>query len=104
MKNLKIVLAVSLVALFTATASMAATVYTTASVKRTATTANGTSSIMMADTAATPGWAGNVWFAAPSGSDDQALATALTAMSLGKNVRIGYDDGTLALVQIGLDN
>ena len=58
----------------------------------------------MADTAATPGWTGNQWFAAPTGSDDQALATALTAMSLGKNIRVGYDDTSMALIQVGLDN
>ena len=100
-------LVVGLVAVATvgvlATYSCAA-VYLTCSVNRTATTANGVTQLHLADTASTPAWVGNVWFTAPAGSDDQALATALTAMSLTKSVRIGLVDATSrAIIQIGLD-
>lgn len=33
----------------------------------------------------------NYWFAGPTGMDDQILAIALTALSLGKDVRVGVE-------------
>ncbi len=101
MKNMKVVMVVMFMALFVASSAMAAVVYTTATVNRTATTANGSTQLKLTDTGSN--WAGGQWFTCPTGSDDQALATALTAMSLGKNVRIGFDDtAPTVLTQIGL--
>ncbi len=51
----------------------------------------------------------NCWYIAPAGSDDQTLAVALTAMSLGSDVRIGIDSTSTTsstscvLVAIGLE-
>ena len=96
------VITVAIVAIMS-TSSFAA-IYLTCKVNRTATTANGVASIMLADTATNPAWVGNVWFVAPVGSDDPALATALTAISLGQNVRIGLTNAaSRTLLQIGVD-
>ena len=52
----------------------------------------------------------NVWFTVPSNMNDQALAVSLTAISLGKSVRIGIEkcpstsDETGTVSSIGLDN
>ncbi len=93
-----------------------ATSWVSAWVNRSSTT-NGTVQVMLRyDSGTGCSWgssvgnATNVWFALPTAMNDQALAVALTAISLGKTVRVGIEtcpDTTTSLggtiSSIGLD-
>ena len=96
------------------TLSMAnATSWVSAWVNRTSTT-NGTVQVMLRyDSGSGCTWGANnndkIWFTLPSAMNDQALAVALTAISLSKTVRVGVETcpdansqgGTIS--SIGLD-
>lgn len=97
----KLMLGIVAMASLMATTSFA-DVYKTLGVQRTATTANGTCQLMLETDENTGSYK---WYSVPSGSDDQALAVALTAISLGSKVRVGLPvAGSSVLTQIGLDN
>jgi len=117
MKMKAMVVSMLSVGLVFGTLSLAnATSWITASVNRTSTT-NGTVQVMLRyDSGDGCTWGGsvgnatNVWFALPTAMNDQALAVALTAISLGKTVRVGVEtcpDTTTSLggtiSSIGLD-
>ena len=95
---------VAVIALFSTVAS--ADVFVTTKVKRATAKPNGESAIMLVKPAGKSCCAtANCWYTAPSGSSDQALAVALTAISLGTDVRVGLASETSCVItEIGIDN
>ena len=92
-----------------------ATSWISAWVNRTSST-NGTVQVMLrydsgsgCEWGSSQGTSTNIWFTLPTAMNDQALAVALTAISLGKTVRVGVETcptassmtGTIS--SIGLD-
>jgi hypothetical protein len=93
---------VSFVAVAVISSSAFAAVYESLKVKRATTKPNGVCAVMLETTTNSGKY---TWYTAPSGYDDQTLAVALTAISLGSKVRVGKDSATsTVLLEIGLDN
>lgn len=102
-KGLKIVAAVFVLTFLMVSTSYAFAI--SAWVNRVRTT-DGTVDVMLRYQSGTGcTWTGNVWFDGTANMDDQALAVALTAISLGKTVRIQTNTcvSPAVFVSIGLD-
>ena len=115
MKGKKIVILLTVGSIFFAASLASATSFVSATVNRTR-TVNGLVSVMLRYVSGSGcSWGAgarpdNVWFTVPSAMNDQALAVSLTAISLGKTVRVGIEqcpttsDETGTVSSIGLDN
>ena len=108
MKKKVLVVAILSVSLILGTLSLAnATSWISAVVNRASTT-NGIVQVMLrydsgtgCEWGSSQGTATNIWFTLPSAMNDQALAVALTAISLGKTVRVGIETCPTAASQRG---
>ncbi|MEA3469837.1 MAG: hypothetical protein U9R57_16670 [Thermodesulfobacteriota bacterium] len=93
---------VSVVAVAMMSSSALAAVYETLTVKRATVKPNGLTTLMLETTSNSGSF---TWYTVPQGSDDQSLAIALTAISLGNKVRVGKPSaGSTVILEIGLDN
>ncbi len=106
-KSLKVVLAAIFLTCVMMVGTSFATSYSTATVTRAAAGNDGVVTLMMTwvSEGTCTGFT-NKWFSiVSSGMDDQTLAVALTAISLGKNVRVGIENCTTGTFSaIALDN
>ena len=95
---------VAAMALLSSVAS--ADIYMTTKVVRATAKPSGVTALMLVKPAGTSCCSTpNCWYTVPSGSEDQALAVALSAISLGSNVRVGLADANACVItEIGLDN
>ena len=101
MKRFSIGITAISIVLLIATASFA-DVFKTLAVKRTSTLAGGATVLMLETDENTNAFK---WYSVPAGSEDQALAVALTAISLGSKVRVQLPvAGSTVINGIGLDN
>lgn len=101
MKKKLLVSCVALLTMVMVSSSAFADVYETLKVKRASASTAGT--LLMLET--TTGSGSYAWYTAPTGQDDQALAIALTAVSLGSSLRVTkLTASSRVLLVIGLDN
>jgi len=87
------------------TAALADEFYTVTVAKATA-KPNGVTAIQLVKPAGTTCCTSvKCWYTAPTGADDQTLAVALTAISLGSQVRVGLvDNASCVITEMGLEN
>ncbi len=106
MKKVLLVGLFSLACFALAAVSASADVYYTTKVVRATAKPSGVTALKLVKPSGTTCCSNaNCWYTAPTGADDQTLAVALTAISLGSNVRVGLaSDSSCTITEIGLDN
>jgi len=106
MKKILFLGCVSLAAVALMSSSAFADEFYTTKVNKATAKANGVTAIQLVKPAGNTCCATvNCWYSAPTGSDDQTLAVALTSISLGSNVRVGVvDAASCVITEMGLEN
>lgn len=106
MKKILLLGCVSLAAVALMSSAAMADVYYTAKVNKATAKPNGVTAIQLVKPAGTTCCTTtNCWYSAPTGADDQTLAVALTAISLGSNVRVGLvSDSSCVITEMGIEN